>query len=151
MRPATLADVRHVCEQMWDRGREELTYWPGATPQKWLEDWKFRIEKGDAVALGDGPDAILGCDKGGHGVIFTAFQATRDFEKPGVGSRITKEIRRAIPKLMAERKATTCFVYSLCVTHDAEKWFRLLGFEPDIYFQPHQCGPYMMRRFWRKA
>jgi hypothetical protein len=140
-----------VCQNMWPRGQVELANWPGLTAEKWLEDWKHRISKGDAVVLGDGV-AILGCDRAaGHGVIFTAFQATREFEKPGVGSRITKEIRRAIPALMKERKAAVCFVYSLCVTPDAEKWFRLLGFEPDVSFQPQPCGDYFMRRFWRKA
>jgi hypothetical protein len=137
---------------MWDRGQTELANWPGLTPEKWLEDWKHRISKGDAIALGEGPVAILGCDRvPGHGVIYTAFQATRDFESPGVGSRITKEIRRAIPQLMKERRAKHCLVLSLCVTPDAEKWFRLLGFEEDKHFTPRQCGPYFMRRFWREA
>jgi hypothetical protein len=143
-----MADVRRVCQNMWDRGREEMQHWPGATPELWLEDWRRRIERGDAVAFGD--EAILAWDRASHGVVYTAFHATREFENPGVGKRITKELRRAIPQLMRDRRVAVCFVLSLCVTPDAPKWFRLLGFEEDSHFEPRPCGPHFMRRFIRR-
>lgn len=130
---------------MWDRGREELTYL-GITPQKWLEGWKQRIARGDAVSFGE---AILGCDWEDSRTVCTSFQATRAFED-SQGLRITKEMRREIPRLMEERGAKAAFVYSLCVDPGAEKWFRLLGFREDMEFRGSRFGPYIMRRFWRR-
>ena len=58
MAPATLQDVLHIAETMWERGRIELTHL-NIEPAEWLEGWKRRIARGDAVSFGH---AILGCD-----------------------------------------------------------------------------------------
>lgn len=131
---------------MWDRGREELIHL-GISPESWLYGWEKRIERGDAVAW---DHAILGCDWE-PGAINTSFQATKDFERPEIGRRITRDLRRAIPKLMKERGANRVHVYSLCVAPDAEKWFRVLGLREDATFKPQLRGPYTLRRFWRTA
>ena len=146
IRPATLADIRHICATMWDRGRVELEYL-GIGPVDWLEGWKCRINRGDAVAFGQ--HAILGCDWESVDACCTSFQASRSFESPGVGLAITKEIRRAIPRLMSERGAKVVNTYSLCVVPEAEKWFRLLGLQEDRDFPGPRCGPFHLRRFFR--
>jgi hypothetical protein len=134
---------------MWDRGRIELEALE-VTPQSWLAGWKKRILLDDAVVFGDA-DALLGCDWPMDGVMDTHFQASRSFELPGVGKRITKEMRRAIPELMRERKASLSLTYSLCVDPEAPKWFRLLGLEEDLSFKGERHGDFVMRRFLRRA
>jgi hypothetical protein len=144
--PATLADVLHIGEEMWDRGREELRWL--LPPDQWLEGWKRRIARGDAVAFDS--HAILGCDWEAPGTICTSFQAAKSFEDPGVGLRITKEIRREIPRLMQERGIHLVCTYSLCVHPESEKWFRLLGLTEDTSYRGVPRGPYTSRRFVRR-
>lgn len=132
---------------MWDRGREELSYL--VSPQDWMEGWKKRIARGDAVAFGE--HAILGWDFESEDVINTSFQASKSFELPGVGKQVTKEMRKAIPRLMKERGVRKACVYSLCVDPHAPKWFRLLGFEEDTDYQGLMFGPYRSRRFVRRS
>lgn len=142
-----MRDVAHIGETMWERGKEELG-WLGITESQWLEGWKSRISRGDAVAFDD--HAILGCDWEGDDVINTSFQASKSFELPGVGRRVTKEMRRAIPDLMRERGIRLACVYSLCVVPEAAMWFRLLGFEEDMDYRGVKRGPYIARRFLRR-
>jgi hypothetical protein len=132
---------------MWDRGREELSWL--MSPEEWLSSWKRRIRRKDAIAFG--PHAILGCDWEGPGAICTSFQAAKSFEDPGVGLHVTKQIRRAIPKLMQERGIRLACTYSLCVHPEAAKWFRLLGLEEDTSYRGIKRGPYVSRRFIRRA
>ena len=146
MRIATLRDVVHIGETMWERGREELG-WLGVTPAAWLQAWGQKIQRGDAVAFGE--HAILGCDWEGDDVVNTSFQASRSFELPGIGKQVTKEMRIAIPKLMQGRGIRKAFVYSLCVDPNAPKWFRLLGFDEDTEYRGIKRGPYITRRFVR--
>lgn len=148
MRPATLEDVLHIGNTMWERGKTELTHL-GISPDDWLHNWNVRILRSDAVAFGS--HAILGCDwQMASDVCETAFQASTSFEQPGVGRAITKEIRRAIPQLMRERGASVSHTYSLCVSPEAEKWFRLLGLTEDTKYQGPRCGPFLLRRFVRR-
>lgn len=147
MKLATLQDVRHVGETMWDRGKRELTAL-GMSPELWAEGWITRINRGDAVCF-DG-HAILGWDWESTDICNTSFQASTSFES-GVGWKITKEIRRAIPELMKESGARLSYTYSLCVDPQAEKWFRLLGLEEEKNYPGGWYGPYTMRRFFRRA
>ena len=71
---------------MWNRGREELTYL--ISPEDWLRSWEAKIRRKDAVAFDS--HAILGCDWEGPGTICTSFQASKSFEEPGIGLRVTK-------------------------------------------------------------
>jgi len=148
IRPATLADVIHICETMWERGRTELTYL-GIPPEEWLSQWKTRIKGSNAVAFGS--HAILGCDWVNTGVCDTSFQASTSFESPKVGLAVTKAMRRAIPELMRERDVVESNTYSLCVVPEAEKWFRLLGLTEDTNFKGPRCGPFLLRRFFRSV
>lgn len=132
---------------MWDRGREELNAL-GVSPQAWLHGWKDRIARKDALFF---EHAILGCDWEKFKTITTSFQASRSFEEPGVGRRVTRELRKAIPELMSERKVHTVHTYSLCIDPGAEKWFRLLGLEEDTDYKGAVFGGYTMRRFIRRA
>ena len=132
---------------MWKRGREELSYL--VSQEQWLRGWKTRINRGDAVAIGE--HAILGCDWDETDVCNTSFQASESFEAPGVGKQVTKALRREIPRLMKETGARLCFVYSLCVDPQAAKWFQLLGFEEDKGYRGITRGPYVSRRFLRRA
>lgn len=133
---------------MWERGRAELTA-IGMSQGRWLEEWINRIARADAVAFG--ADAILGWDWEAPRVCCSAFQASREFDSsPAVGSKITKEMRRAIPKMMRGRNVREVNVYSLCVTPDAPRWFRLLGFEEDLFFQGEHRGPHRMRKFTKR-
>jgi hypothetical protein len=93
----------------------------------------------------------LGCDREGDGIISTSFQASQSFEDPGVGRRVTTEMRREIPKLMAERGVRLACTYSLCVTPEAPKWFRLLGLTEDLDYVGIKRGPYVTRRFVRRS
>jgi hypothetical protein len=148
VRPATPDDVLRVGRGMWWRGKEELG-WLRVTELQWLEGWRRRIRRGDAFAIGD--VAILGCDWESHGVCATAFQATTDFELPGVGRQATKAMRKSIPDLMKKVGARKACVYSLCVDQAAPKWFRLLGFEEDTDYTGLMYGPYKSRRFVRRV
>ena len=132
---------------MWDRGREELTYL-GISPRAWLDGWKQRIARGDAVAFGE--HAIFGWNWEGPGVCNTSFQASRSFELPGVGKQVTRAMRRELPALAERAGAKRIHVYSLCVDPEAAKWFRLLGLEEDTKYQGPQCGPFLLRRFVRR-
>lgn len=132
---------------MWPRGREELSYWMPV--ETWLHGWAMRIQRGDAIAFG--PHAILGWDFESPDVVNTSFQASTSFEEPGVGKRVTKEIRRVIPELMKTRKVRLFNTYSLCVDPGAAKWFRLLGMEEDLTYRGIKRGPYITRRFFRRA
>lgn len=147
MKLATLHDVIHIGQTMWERGKEELG-WLGVTESQWLQGWKERIARGDAVAFDS--HAILGCDWEGDDVINTSFQASTSFELPGVGRQVTKQMRQAIPELMRERGVRLACVYSLCVEPEAPKWFRLLGFEEDTNYRGVTRGPYLARRFLRR-
>jgi len=133
---------------MWERGRQELHYL-GVHPRDWIIAWARRISKGDALAFGE--HAILGWDSEGDGVVNTSFQASRSFELPGIGRQVTKAIRAEIPRLMRERGARLVCTYSLCVSPEAPKWFRLLGLEEDADYRGIQRGPYVTRRFIRRA
>lgn len=135
-------------QTMWDRGREELSYL-GVSPELWFAGWMHRIKRGDAVAFGS--HAILGCDRESEGVVCTSFQASKSFEGPGVGSSVTKAMRREIPRLMQERGIRLVCTYSLCVDPEAAKWFRLLGLEEDLGYRGVKRGPYVTRRFIRRA
>jgi len=148
VRPATLEDVLRVGNTLWERGRKELDAL-GITHARWLEGWKKRIALDDAVAVGE--HAILGCDWPSIEVMDTHFQASETFELPGVGSAVTKAMRKAIPDLMRERKAVVSLTYSLCIDPDSPKWFRLLGLQEDTNFRGEKHGPYTMRRFVRRA
>jgi hypothetical protein len=141
-----MADVRNICERMWGRGRVELDAL-GIGPVQWLQGWKARIERNDAVAFGE--HAILGWDWEGPGVCNTSFQASTSFEAKDVGWRVTKELRREIPKLAQRTGAKRIHVYSLCIDPESAKWFRLLGFEEDEYTGP-RCGSFLLRRFVRR-
>jgi hypothetical protein len=147
VRPATLQDVLHVGETMWERGRKELGAL-GIGRRAWLEGWQGRINAGDAVAIGE--HAILGCNRY-KDICDTHFQASESFELPGVGGSVTKAMRKAIPDLMRERGFRVSFTYSLCIDPEAPKWFRLLGLEEDTNFKGKEHGPYVMRRFVRRA
>ncbi len=147
VRPATLQDVLHVGESMWERGRKELAAL-GYTPEMWAEGWGKRIRLDDAVAIGE--HAILGCDWPAGDVMDTHFQASQSFELPGIGRQVTKAMRKAIPDLMRERGARLSLTYSLCIDPDSPKWFRLLGLEEDIQFKGQSHGEYTMRRFVRR-
>lgn len=131
---------------MWERGKEELG-WLGITEPQWVVGWQCRINRDDAVAIGD--VAILGCDWEQSDVCCTAFQATTDFELPGIGKQATKAMRKAIPDLMKKVGARKACVYSLCVDSSAPKWFRILGFEEDTDYTGLYYGPYKSRRFVR--
>lgn len=151
MRPATPADIRHIAKTMWQRGVQELDAL-GIGPHQWLTGWHDRIYRGDAVAFDAGECvAILGCDWEGKDVICTAFQASRGFEDPAIGWRVTKEMRRAIPALLMARKARISNTYSLCIHPEAERWFRLLGLREDTTFQGPLCGSFHLRKFWRRV
>jgi hypothetical protein len=141
-----LQDVLYIADTMWERGRIELTHL-NVSPAAWLDSWKRRIARGDAVSFGP---AILGCDWETPDSINTSFQASESFEAPGVGRQVTKEIRRAIPQLMRERGIRLSVTYSLCVDPSSEKWFRLLGLEEDKDYKGIQRGPYTTRRFIRR-
>jgi hypothetical protein len=145
--PATLQDVIHIAQTMWERGRTELTYL-NVEPLQWLDAWKQRIARGDALAFG--PHAILGWDFETADSINTSFQASESFESR-VGLQITKEMRRAIPLLMKERGVRLTSTYSLCIDPQSEKWFRLLGLEEDKGYRGIQRGPYITRRFLRRS
>lgn len=148
MRLATLGDVYHVGETMWARGREELN-WLGVGQREWVEAWKERIARGDAVCF-DG-HAILGWNFESPDVVNTSFQASASFELPGIGKSVTKALRHEIPRLMEERKVRLFNTYSLCVDPQAPKWFRLLGLEEDKEYRGIRRGPYVSRRFFRRA
>lgn len=148
IRPATMADVRHVCSTMWERGAVELMYLR-ISPEDWLEGWRCRINRDDAVAIDS--HAILGLDWEDTETGCTAFQASRSFEQPGVGRQVTKELRKAIPELAKARGLKHIITYSLCVTPEAEKWFRLLGLEEDTKYPGPRCGPFLLRRFVRSV
>ena len=148
MKLATPEDIRHIGETMWERGKTELSAL-GIGPQEWVDGWRARILRGDAYCF-DG-HAILGCDWEATDICNTSFQASTSFEAPGVGRQITSEIRDAIPGLMKECGAKLAYTYSLCVDPSAEKWFRLLGLEEDVNFVGGSFGPYIMRRFFRRA
>lgn len=148
VRPATLRDVLHVGETMWLRGRRELDAL-GVGVEAWISGWVGRINRDDAVAIGE--HAILGCDWETQDVCNTSFQASTSFELPGVGRQVTKAMRKAIPDLMRERGARVSLTYSLCVDPEAPKWFRLLGLAEDMDFVGTRHGPYVMRRFVRRA
>jgi hypothetical protein len=149
VRPATPADIRHICQTLWERGRIELTYL-GISPEDWMQDWLRRINRGTAVAFES--HAILGWDEEEHspGHVCTSFQASQSFESPKVGLAVTKQIRRAIPELMKRDAAVQVNTYSLCVHPEAEKWFRLLGLTEDTQFKGSQCGPFLLRKFIRR-
>lgn len=119
----------------------------GVTFPEWWGGWMDRIAKGNAVAFG--PHAILGVDREREGVYCTSFQASKSFEDPATGWRVTKEMRRAIPELMRERDIRRVNTYSLCVHPDAERWFRMLGLTEDITYEGRACGPFHLRRFTR--
>lgn len=146
VRPATMADVRHVTDTLWRRGREELQIL-GITPAGLWSGWRERIERGDAVAIDS--HAILGCDRERGDVCSTWFQASESFEAPGVGRQVTKAMRRAIPALMRERGVRLSLTYSLCIDPEAPKWFRLLGLTEDTNFKGARHGDYVMRLFYR--
>lgn len=133
---------------MWERGRVELSHL-GITPEQWIEGWRCRINRDDAVAIGG--VALLGWDWETTDICCTAFQATADFEAPGVGRQVTRVIRKAIPDLMSRVGARKACIYSLCVDEGAPKWFRLLGFEEDSGYVGPMCGPYKLRRFVREV
>jgi hypothetical protein len=130
---------------MWDRGREELSWL--FSPEDWLKGWTERVKQGRAVAFGN--HAILGWDFESPGVICTSFQAARSFE--AAGKQVTKELRREIPRLMKQHGVDLVCTYSLCVAPDAAKWFRLLGLEEDTSYRGIKRGPYVSRRFIRRA
>lgn len=144
----------YIGQNMWERGITELDAL-GIQPADWLHGWNRRIIFKDAVAFGpEGkPHAILGCDEEYHSpeVFNTSFQAAKSFELPGVGRQVTKEMRKAIPQLMRDRRIARIHVYSLCVVPEAEKWFRLLGLTEDTNYQGPQRGPFQLRRFTRSA
>lgn len=148
IRPATMADVRHIGQEMWARGVVELDAL-GIGPAMWLEGWRIRINRDDAVAIGE--HAILGCDWESEDVCNTSFQAAKSFELPGIGKQVTKALRAEIPRLMTGRGAKVVLTYSLCIDPGAAKWFRLLGLEEDIKYPGPQCGPFRLRRFIRRA
>lgn len=133
---------------MWQRGREELG-WLGISPEMWFQAWLYRLKRGDAVAVGE--HAILGCDAESDGVVSTSFQASKSFELPGIGKQVTKALRAEIPRLMRERGIRLVCTYSLCVVPEAHKWFRLLGLEEDLDYRGVKRGPYISRRFVRRA
>lgn len=147
VRPATPEDVQHILETMWARGREELSWL--VSPDQWLAGWLNRVRRGDAVAFDE--HAILGCDWESEDVVNTSFQASTSFELPGVGKRVTKEMRQEIPRLMESRGIRLFNTYSLCVDPSAEKWFRLLGMQEDRDYVGIKRGPYLTRRFFRRA
>ncbi len=134
-------------EFMWERGRKELNAL-SIHPDTWLDGWKYRINRNDAVAIGE--HAILGCDWS-DGAMDTHFQACASFELPGVGKQVTKAMRKAIPDLMRERGASLSLTYSLCIDPESPKWFRLLGLEEDMDFKGNRHGGFVMRRFVRRA
>ena len=41
--------------------------------------------------------------------------------------------------------------YSLCISPEAAKWFRLLGLTEDTKYRGPQCGPFRLRRFVRSV
>lgn len=133
---------------MWARGRKELTAL-NVNPDLWIGTWEERIKRGDAVAFDT--HAILGCDFESPGVINTSFQASTSFEQEGVGSEVSKELRRHIPKLMQERGIRLVCTYSLCVDPRSAEWFRLLGLTEDTNFRGAKHGEYVARRFVRRA
>lgn len=143
-----MADVRHICETMWERGRIELTALQ-VRPEDWLSGWQKRIFLDDAVAIGE--HAILGCDWDGESICDTSFQASTSFENPGVGLAVTKAMRRAIPELMKKRGAVESHTYSLCIDPGAERWFRFLGLTEDKHYPGPMFGPFRLRRFVRRA
>lgn len=147
VRPATMADVRHVGETMWARGIAELTAL-GIGPVQWFEGWTGRINRGDALAIDS--HAIVGCDWETVDVCNTSFQASTSFEIPGVGKSVTKALRKAIPELLRERGAKLSLTYSLCIDPEAPKWFRLLGLEEETKFKGQQYGKHAMRLFVRR-
>lgn len=147
VRPATMADVRNIGQNMWERGVKELDAL-GVGPEAWLQGWKKRILLDDAVAIGD--HAILGWDWPAIDVCDTSFQAAKSFELPGVGKQVTKAIRKAIPELMVRTGARLSLTHSLCVDPEAPKWFRLLGLQENMKFTGHKFGPYTMRQFFRE-
>ena len=130
---------------MWERGREELKHLR-VSPDLWFAGWVARIQRSDAVTFGE---AILGWDQESPGVVCTAFQASKAFEDPLIGKRITKELRRVIPILMSGRGVRKIHTYSLCIDPGAPKWFRLLGLEEDKDYRGPQRGPFHLRRFVR--
>ena len=148
IRPAELSDVRHICETMWERGAIELTYLR-ISPEDWLDGWKCRINRGDAVAIDS--HAILGWDWEDESTCATAFQASRSFEEPGIGRSVTRELRLAIPSLAKASGAKLVNTYSLCGVPEAEKWFRLLGLLEDTNYKGPRCGPFQLRRFFRSV
>lgn len=148
IRPASLDDVKHVMSTMWARGRKELSALE-VDPVNWIDGWLRRIRRGEAVALDS--HAILGWDRESPSVITTSFQASESFELPGVGKRVTKELRAEIPRLMQERRVRQINTYSLCVDPEAPKWFALLGLIEDAEYRGIQRGAYVTRRFVRRA
>lgn len=133
---------------MWHRGKVELSHL-GIRPEQWVEGWRCRINRDDAYAIGE--VALLGCDWEEADVCTTSFQATTDFELPGIGKQVTKAIRKAVPELMKRVGARKACIYSLCVDPEAPKWFRVLGFDEDKDFRGFQHGPYTSRRFVRRS
>jgi GNAT superfamily N-acetyltransferase len=146
-RLATMADVAHIGLNMWDRGRDELGSL-GVRRDQWVDDWRMRIARGDAVMFGT--HALLGWDWVAPREVETRFQAARSFESHGIGRAVTKAMRDAIPRLMREHGVRHVRIYSLCIEPSAAKWFRLLGFCEDTHFNGALFGRFTMRKFFRE-
>ncbi len=144
-RPATDADVVHVGQHMWERGRLELAAY-GRDVYGWGLTCFDLIDAGMCFSFirGGVPQAILGlrCD---NGTARTMLQATEEAELTGL-SRFMRKANQAIASGYGVRVSD---LRSLCVSKNALKWYEFLGFVEDNAHAGHEYGGYKERRFVR--
>lgn len=107
------------------------------TREKWLSACGKMVSIGRCLAFDNGnvPQAVFGVDASQR----SWFQAIDGVELIG----LTRHMRRLIPTLDWGIYET----HSLCISHDAPKWFSLLGGVEDVSFRGPVRDGFRERKF----
>lgn len=129
VRPTTSADIRHVVYRMWRRGVEELRCHGHFDKEAIIRELCVRsAEYGYTFYHCGEPIAIVGANTVGANAYHTWFSATDKFHY--IGKEATRFLKKLTADKTAERPEATLELWTTVNHPDADRWFKLLGFQP---------------------
>lgn len=127
-RCVTRDDIRHVVYRMWRRGAEELKCHGDFDNEAIIRELHLRSQEyGYTLFYEREPVAVFGAHAVGENEYHTWFTATNKFHF--IGKEATMFLKRLVTQKTIEKPDCVLELWSAVDHPDADRWFKLLGFQ----------------------
>lgn len=125
--PLKYSDISFVIENLWERGKQELSHHGKMSMEAVMEHLAIAAAHNDGYVMRveDEPVAVFGA-MGKNGHYYSWFLATERFDE--VGKTATRLLRGFIKEKVTDRPDATLEMASAGLHPDTERWFDVIGF-----------------------